>query len=368
MRGAVAKDDDYQFVPPDFDEDAFIHREMTLFRAGLTSFVAGIVAALVSWAAFAAMGGTPTAWFVGFLVFVAVALGIRPLYKMVHVDTSKYTKGNWFGAYLYLFLSWLAIFIVAVNPPFGDYAAPHAYVVAQPAIQQTGSPVNVTVLATDNVGVTAHNFQLIGPGGQPVATDKDFVPAGDGRFQFTAPALPAGTYSVLASVQDRKGHTTSANGSVIVAGDALGQPSRSTLGKDELLSVTAKLAACDPGHVPTSPCIRTVWLERTDGTRITLGYEAKDGAWKALSTAKGWSQGNNTVRVVAQQAAFSIGTHVFAAHEIRRADTANVTVTGPLGSDEAGAQDPQVAQRAPGPGLGLVLVGLAAAVLVVRRR
>src|ERR1041385_8427267 len=62
--------DEYTFVPPDFDEEAFIHREVVGFRAGLVVCAWGLVCALLSWAIFAAMDGTKTAWLLGLLLLV----------------------------------------------------------------------------------------------------------------------------------------------------------------------------------------------------------------------------------------------------------------------------------------------------------
>ena len=77
------KDPDYEFIPPDFDEDAFIHKELVSFRTTSILFVWGIVAALVSWAIYGPMGADRGAWFAGLAVCAAFGFSLKVLYTQL---------------------------------------------------------------------------------------------------------------------------------------------------------------------------------------------------------------------------------------------------------------------------------------------
>ncbi|MFA5944900.1 MAG: hypothetical protein WC876_10595, partial [Candidatus Thermoplasmatota archaeon] len=107
------KDSDYEFIPPDFDEDAFIHREMVSFRTTLLLFLWGIVAAAVSWGAFAAMGGVKTGWLVGLGIAAVFFLGLKSVFTMLKVDIKHFGRREWLGTGALYFFTWLSFFIIA---------------------------------------------------------------------------------------------------------------------------------------------------------------------------------------------------------------------------------------------------------------
>lgn len=382
MRADVAKNDGEgaadSFVPPDFDEDAFIHSEMVAFRASLLLVGLGIVVALVSWALFHAMGGGDGAWFASLLLFVAVSLGVRSLLPRLKVDTSKYTKPRWFGTYFLLFVTWLAFFLLFVNPPVSDYAPPQVGVLFAPSAQMAGGDVAVELVYADNVAVRDHQFSMRDSGGRVVGSVQDLTRVDEYRYTYTAKGLPEGTYRVTASATDARGHLTNANATLTVGGAVLrfiappgGQLKEAGSSGDphSFLAVAASLPPCPAGQRVSGPCLRAVVLRPVAGMggEVTLQWNDA-GTWRATSAFKGFNLGNNTFEVVAQQAAQHFGPVVVPPRDIVLKGPFTVNVTVPPGETVVGPMDPVVGRSAPGAGVGVAVVVLACAALVRRRK
>ena len=116
--------EDYEFSVPDFDEDEFIHKELTGFHSTAVLFVWGLGLGLLSWFLAMAIGRTDTVWFAGIaLVAISIPLVARVMQKLkIDIDPTD-RKGN-FGRGFLLFFSWLAFAMLFLNPPIGAYVAP----------------------------------------------------------------------------------------------------------------------------------------------------------------------------------------------------------------------------------------------------
>ncbi|HJQ93702.1 MAG TPA: hypothetical protein VJ874_05390, partial [Candidatus Thermoplasmatota archaeon] len=261
-------EENYEFIPPDFDEDSFIHRELVSFRTTLILFLWAIVAAAVSWGAFAAMGGADAGWLVGLVIASVFFLGLRRLFAMLKVDIKHFGKKEWLGTGALYFFTWLSFFIIAINPPVSDFAPPRVELVAAPFAQQPGGTVSVHLFVEDNVALDSHSFELLA-GGQTLATTANLTDLGRGHYRYDASGLPPGTYTVRGTAVDTRGHDGQGNATFVVSeglvdysatgGGVLSGPA------DRVLVATPQLAACSTnkqGEVNTrDACVRTVRLE-----------------------------------------------------------------------------------------------------------
>ncbi|MGB1697177.1 MAG: hypothetical protein ACPHK8_02125, partial [Thermoplasmatota archaeon] len=107
-----AKGEEYQFEIPDFDEEAFIHKEMTSFRTTAVLFAWGILAALLSWGIFVAVDGAKTAWYLGLAVVIGFLYALRIVYPKLNIDVAHFKRREWMGTGFLLFFTWLAFFIL----------------------------------------------------------------------------------------------------------------------------------------------------------------------------------------------------------------------------------------------------------------
>ena len=369
-------EENYEFIPPDFDEDAFIHRELVSFRTTLILFLWAIVAAAVSWAAFAGMGGAKVGWLVGLLIATVFFFGLRRLFGLLKVDIKHFGKKEWLGTAALFFFTWLSFFIIAINPPVSDFAPPRVELVASPQAQQPGGVVSIHLFFEDNVALDSHAFSLLA-GGQTLATTADLVDLGRGHYRYDASGLAPGTYEARGSAVDTRGHD--GNGSLaFVVSEGLVQYSATGGGvlsgpADRVLVGTPQLPACSTnkqGEVSTrDACVRTVRLEMATGGNVTLKWDKDESAWVATSQHAGWTPGNNTFDVVVEMADRYQGSVRFDGGSIRDGPHSVDVRTTPGSEVVPAAADPDKPTRnVPGLELPLLAAGLLAALLVARRR
>ncbi|MGB0652778.1 MAG: hypothetical protein ACPGQL_06215 [Thermoplasmatota archaeon] len=361
---------EYEFIPPDFDEDEFIHKEMTSVRTTLTLFGWGIVAAVASWALFTAMDGAKTAWYAGLAICAAAGYALKFIFPKVGADISKFGRREWFGTGFLFFFSWLAVFILLVNPPVSDFSPPQVEVLVSPGEQQAGDDIRLDVFATDNdalADITITVFQ--GNDATPLLETEDFTKVSGRHYTATFTAEPW-TYRWVVEATDAKGLVTEKNGTFrgrIQAlayfppdGDLLDAP------QDSLLVQT-----------PDGIKFRTVYLERTDALdrRIELEFVDEDGltGWIARSNFFGWSSGENHFVIKAQEQNSFVGTTRVDGGTIVHdcGGTCLVNVTAPLGEYTPRVADPimEPPERfTPGPAPVLVALALLAVAAFVRRR
>lgn len=113
--------EEYEFMPPEFDEKEFLKKELTDIRVGLITvvfaIVLGVIAALISIA-------NDELVIVAFFVGIAGIAVLKQFYAIVKIDTSEFKKKNWAGNIATLFFTFLAIWVLLLNMPFSDHASP----------------------------------------------------------------------------------------------------------------------------------------------------------------------------------------------------------------------------------------------------
>ncbi|MEA3144589.1 MAG: hypothetical protein QOG31_1913 [Thermoplasmata archaeon] len=363
-----AKDDGYQFVPPDFDEDAFVHREMVSFKTTAILFVWGIVAAAASWAAFVAVGGSDLGWFIGLALCALFGYALKVLYPRLGADIAHFKRKEWVGTGFLFFFTWLSFFVLAVNPPVTDIAPPQVFLHAGPPIQEAGSPVTIDVFATDNQKVSSLEVRVTRDGAELTVP---FDTVGPNHLRGTLPTTAAGRYTATATATDPKGHTGRQ-----VANLTIGRVLDVTWPPGNLLNdatqvfvkvggATACTADYDKGR--NHDCIRTVELRSRDGPSVTL--EPSGGGWRADGTFAGWATGNHTYQVVAEYPTQFLGSHPVPGGNVT-GPSATLNVASAGGTHQV-AIPPEPSARSvlvPAPSLGLVAVALLALAFLLRRR
>jgi hypothetical protein len=372
-------EENYEFIPPDFDEDTFIHRELVSFRTTLILFLWAIVAAAVSWGAFAAMGGVETGWLLGLGIAAVFFLGLKKLFGVLKVDIKHFGKREWLGTGALYFFTWLSFFIIAVNPPVSDFAAPRVELHASPLLQEADDPVTIDLFVDDNHAVDDYTFRLE-RNGQPLAGKGDLAEVGHGHYRYSAANLTPGTYVATASATDDRGHMDNHTVSFAVVQAilqvTLPQGGRLDEATDQVL-VKATSPGFEPcetkkGRVTNFPCVRTVQLVFSDGDRLPLEPSDQFGGWLATSNFAGWTEGANNFTVVMQMLPSFAGTAKVGGGNITAGPFAlTVDVTNnPLGAYVPKVIDEPKAptRNVPGLELPLLALGLLAAAFVVRRR
>lgn len=367
-------DESYEFLPPDFDEDAFIHKEIVSFRTTAILFVWGILAALVSWGAFAAVDGRDSiGWPVGLAICLVFGLALKFIFPRLKADISHWGRREWLGTAFLFFFTWLAFFIVIINPPISDYAAPTVSVHANPAVQQAGGLVTVDAFAEDNIDVASHDLELLSGGSTralPAAQD-----LGRGHTRYNLTDLPVGTYVLRGSAVDVNGHigTGSKEFTLVEKTLELFLPDGGRIDSptDQVFVQAQGAEQCKTkkGTVTQTGCIRTVRLELVGGGSIAMEHVASDGGWRATSNFAGWHPDNNTFRVVAEFADEFQGTTVIDGGAWTLPSTSTVKLTIATGEFEVKVPNDRTpnARNVPAPVAALAFVALLGAAAMRRR-
>jgi hypothetical protein len=120
-RQKIEKKDEIEFNFPEFDEHKFISLELSKAKISLISFLFAIGMVFITYQLYLVTYPDARAPMV-LGIFGVVALPL--IVKQLKIDISEFDWKNWFGGGAVYVFSWLAIFIIAINPPFSDFVEP----------------------------------------------------------------------------------------------------------------------------------------------------------------------------------------------------------------------------------------------------
>lgn len=292
------EEEDKPFKVPKFDEEAYLKRERRNIRSTFIAFLFAILMAFVCFGFWGLMGSGVGVlrWLLVLIVCIANATFIRFFYLKFNIDTSDFTKKNWFMIYGTYFFTWLLIFIVLVNPPFYDDEAPMVDLVVLPDMQEFGGTVKIVAKITDNAGIEKSgiiftiNNQIIDNSDFDF-TDNIFI------YEFPSPTNISTdiTYDFELKVTDISGIETVNSGQFTYSNE------------------TIRLASHDNAYVSPGPIVYSatpinfqinadadiVYYTVNDGPRINI--TKKDDYFTTYPKYKGWTANENvTIRVYAE--------------------------------------------------------------------
>jgi len=115
------KEEEPEWKPPEFDEVEFMRKEISGARAAAAVVGWAILGALVSFVLF------PVNWILAFFVGLLAVIGLFYVFPFVGIRTKTFQRRDWIGHGAIYFFSWLAFWIVLLNPPFSDHADPAVF-------------------------------------------------------------------------------------------------------------------------------------------------------------------------------------------------------------------------------------------------
>lgn len=107
------KEEEYEWVPPEFDEKAFLLKDIVGTKALMFTAAMAIVFGIVSFAVGVAINN-----YVGFLAYVAGAIALNYSYTLLKINRADIDKKTTIGNVALYFLLALGIWIILMNPPF----------------------------------------------------------------------------------------------------------------------------------------------------------------------------------------------------------------------------------------------------------
>lgn len=106
-------EEEYEFVPPEFDEREFILKDIY----GTKILVAVTVLAVVI-GALAACIDIAWAWYGGLLLLLVVAVALKPFLVKIGLEADRIDAKGMVGNYVLFLLLALGVWILCTNPPF----------------------------------------------------------------------------------------------------------------------------------------------------------------------------------------------------------------------------------------------------------
>ncbi len=184
--------EEYSFTPPDFNEKEFLEKDITVTKTVLLSALLATVFGVVAYFT------TDVAYVIGLLIIVIGAVALKWIFQFLPVDLSAVENKTWIGNGAMFFFLALGIWILLLNPPFGDTVDPqiHDLEIWANGIQSDSNYRNVpmgevtfNVTVTDNGELSKVQFSI--PDSDTAVYD--MVKGADGRYEvvynFTAPGM-----------------------------------------------------------------------------------------------------------------------------------------------------------------------------------
>ena len=112
------KDDVPDWTAPEFDEVGYMRKEIGAARAAVATIAWAVVGAAVSFLLYSVHPAL--AFFAG----VLVGFGLYFFLPMIGISVDAFKRRDWTGHGITYFFSWLAFWILLLNPPFGDFTNP----------------------------------------------------------------------------------------------------------------------------------------------------------------------------------------------------------------------------------------------------
>ncbi len=144
--------DEEEIKLPEFDEEKFMEKERRKAKTSFVSFLFGVLMAIICRFLWINLD-TSLRWPLCFLLAVASIGFLAKILQIIKVDIKKFGKKEWIGSAAFYLFTWLAIFILAINPPFYDASPPKIEAVLLPEIQQENGSILIVAHITDNSGI-----------------------------------------------------------------------------------------------------------------------------------------------------------------------------------------------------------------------
>jgi len=207
--------EEYNFVPPDFNEREFLEKDMAATKTVLITAVLAVLFGAIAYLT------TDITFVIGLMLLIAGAVGLKYIIQMMPLDLSTVENKTWLGNGALFFFLALGIWILLLNPPFSDTIDPEINDMqvwngnVQLAKPYNNVPVNQTITfnatVTDNGDLSMVQFTITGTGGGTW----DMTESSDGRYEYVH-TFVNGFYNIIVTATDETGNEATLNFTVNV--------------------------------------------------------------------------------------------------------------------------------------------------------
>lgn len=227
-RKVEKKEEEYEWTPPEFDERAFLEKDIRDTRTLAVTVLSCVVFAVIAY-----FVGTAVHFALGFVVLLVGLYSLRFIYQLAKVDRENIETKSKVSNYLLFFFLFMGLWILFMNPPFSDHTKPHIETVEiwvydndthewtlmtpenRGTLIHAGKVVNITAVITDNGDLK--NTQInVHPSGE-MGSFVNMTYVSNDTFQYIS-AYDTGeiTYYFVILAEDKAGNTNQYEGSFYV--------------------------------------------------------------------------------------------------------------------------------------------------------
>ncbi|MCX6650575.1 MAG: hypothetical protein NT131_02810 [Methanomassiliicoccales archaeon] len=208
--------EEYNFIPPDFNEREFLEKDLTVTKTVLITAALAVLFGIVAYLT------TDITFAIGLLIIIAGAVVLKNIIRIMPLDISTVENKTWLGNGVLFFFLALGIWILLLNPPFGDTINPEiSDMQVWNGNAQLTKPFNsvpedqaitFNATVTDNGALSLVQFTISGSGGNTW----NMTEGSNGRYEIVHTFVDTGTYSIVISATDDVGNVETLNMSVQV--------------------------------------------------------------------------------------------------------------------------------------------------------
>ncbi len=120
-RQKTEKKEESDFKLPEFDEHEYIALELRKSKLAFVAFLYAFIMVIITYLLYTV---THPDWRGPIVLGLLAVAGLPFIVNLIKLDITDFDWKNWFGGGAIYIFSWLAFFILVVNPPFSDFADP----------------------------------------------------------------------------------------------------------------------------------------------------------------------------------------------------------------------------------------------------
>ncbi len=172
-------EDDFEL--PKFDEAEFMRADIQGTRASIATILWAVPSAVIAFLITVYANAPVLALGVGLLLMVS----LRRVLPLLRIDTKAFKVRDWLGHSSTFFFSWLAFWILLMNPPFGDFTPPQITSVSVNGTLVQGGDVNIPTANWTTLMVNATAGDNAGLGGVSLVVSGNasaMTPVGGGSY------------------------------------------------------------------------------------------------------------------------------------------------------------------------------------------
>ncbi|HUT26850.1 MAG TPA: Ig-like domain-containing protein [Methanomassiliicoccales archaeon] len=207
--------EEYTFIAPDFNEREFLEKDLSGTKAVLFTAVFAVLFGAV---AYLTTGISVT---LGLMLIIVGAFTLRYIFKALPINISTIENKTWIGNGIMFFFLALGIWIILLNPPFGDAIDPQLndlqiWAGDSQLTNFNNVPLNASVTfnitAMDNGNLNSVQFKLLGDTPQ----SWNMTIGEDGRWEHTMTFTQTATYNFVITATDDAGNVETLQRSILV--------------------------------------------------------------------------------------------------------------------------------------------------------